>query len=226
MNQVFLSSLAWLAIACVLGFATTAVFSSWLKLSRKLFLIPYVALSTIFLAIFFVANRIDIAALLARNWVWGVVAGALTTVLLVANVRSQPASRTIKGGRLALDLLWSGLVYGLIDGLFLSVLPVVAIWAGCSGFSWAASLAGQFAVGAIGLAASLIISACYHLGYAEFRGRRIKFALIGPGVITLAFLVSGNPLGSVISHPIMHIAAVLRGPDTTVQLPPHQSSRG
>jgi hypothetical protein len=39
--------------------------------------------------------------------------------------------------------------------------------------------------------------------------------------MTLAFLLSGNPLGALISHPAMHVAAVLRGPETTIQLPPH-----
>ena len=40
-------------------------------------------------------------------------------------------------------------------------------------------------------------------------------------LITLAFLLSGNPLGSLISHTTMHLAAVLQGPETTIQLPPH-----
>lgn len=35
------------------------------------------------------------------------------------------------------------------------------------------------------------------------------------------FLLSGNPFGSLISHTVMHLAAVLQGPETTIQLPPH-----
>lgn len=216
------SSFVWVAVACALGFATTAVFSGWLKLPRNLFLIPYIALSSIFLVCFFVMNRIDVAALLAANWIWGIVAGVLIAVFLVFNVKSQPASRESQGLRLVLEITWSGLVYGLADAVFLSVMPVVAIWAGTAGLSWAATVPGRVAVGAIGLVASLVVSVTYHLGYPEFRGRRIKFAIIGPGIITLGFLVSGNPLGSIISHPIMHVAAVLRGPESTIQLPPHR----
>jgi hypothetical protein len=216
------SSLLWVLVACALGFATTAVFSGWLKLPRNLFLIPYVALSSIFLICFFVMNTIDVAAILSANWIWGTVAGVLIAVFLVFNVRSQPASRESRGSRLALEITWTGLVYGLVDAVFLSVMPVVAIWAGTAGLSWAASVPGKLAVGAIGLLASLAVSVTYHLGYAEFQGSRIKFAIIGPGIITLGFLVSGNPLGSIISHPIMHVAAVLRGPESTIQLPPHR----
>jgi hypothetical protein len=206
-----------------LGFATTAIFSWWLKLSRNLFLIPYVALVSAFLVLFFTLNRIDVQAMLASNWTWGIVAGALTAAFLVFNVRSQPASRQSRGSKLALEITWAGLVYGLIDALFLSVMPVAAIWTGTSQLTWASTVVGHIAVGAIGLLASLLVSLTYHIGYVEFRGNKIKFTLLGPGIITLAFLVSGNPLGSIISHPVMHVAAVLRGPETTVQLPPHQA---
>lgn len=214
-------SAVWIAGACVLGYAITAVFSGRLKLPRNRFLIPYVALVSLFLICFFILNKIDVAAMLARNWYWGILAGALTTVLLVLNVGSQPASRQSKGVKLALEITWAGLIYGLIDGLFLSVMPVAAIWAGTSQLQWASTFLGQIAVGAIGLVASLLVSVTYHFGYTEFKGKKIKFALLGPGIITLAFLISGNPLGSIISHPIMHVAAVLRGPETTIQLPPH-----
>lgn len=223
MNLQLWASIVWVVAACVLGYAITATFSAWLKLSRNLFLIPYVTLVCAFLVCFFTIYRIDIAAMLARNLIWGILAGVLTAVLLVVNVWSQPASRKLKGSRLALEITWAGLVYGLIDGLFLSVMPIVAIWVGASELPWAATFLGRLAVGAMGLFASLLVSLSYHIGYPEFRGNKIKFTLLGPGIITLASLVSGNPLGSIISHPLMHIAAVLRGPETTIQLPPHQA---
>lgn len=36
--------------------------------------------------------------------------------------------------------------------------------------------------------------------------------------MTLGYLITGNPLAAVISHIAMHIAGVLHGPDTVVQL--------
>jgi hypothetical protein len=45
--------------------------------------------------------------------------------------------------------------------------------------------------------------------------------LLGNTIITLTFIISGNPIAAVISHTAMHIAAVIRGPETTLQLPPH-----
>jgi hypothetical protein len=217
------SSVVWVVGACALGFATTAVFSTWLRLSRNLFLIPYVVLASIFLIGFFTLNGIDVAALLAANWIWGVVVGVVLAVFLIRNVQSQPATRKSKGAHLVFEIIWAGLIYGLIDGIYLSVMPVVAIWEATGGLPWAATLAGKVAVGAICLFASLMVSVTYHLGYKEFRNRKIRFTVFGPGLMTLGVLISGSPLAAIISHPAMHIAAVLRGPETTIQLPPHQA---
>jgi hypothetical protein len=52
----------WVPAASSLGFAISAVFSSCLKLSRRIFLIPYVALTSAFLIWFFRANEIDLAS--------------------------------------------------------------------------------------------------------------------------------------------------------------------
>ncbi len=45
--------------------------------------------------------------------------------------------------------------------------------------------------------------------------------IIGNGVSSLAAIVTANPLGALLSHLAMHVAAVLQGPATTIQLPPH-----
>jgi hypothetical protein len=42
-----------------------------------------------------------------------------------------------------------------------------------------------------------------------------------PGVMSIAYIASRNPLAAVLSHVAMHVAAVLHGIDSTVQLPPH-----
>jgi hypothetical protein len=39
--------------------------------------------------------------------------------------------------------------------------------------------------------------------------------------MSLSMLVTGNPIAAVGSHVAMHTAAVLHGPATTIQLPPH-----
>jgi hypothetical protein len=62
------------------------------------------------------------------------------------------------------------------------------------------------------------------LGYSELRNKSIGLVLVGNSLITLAYLLSTNPLGALLSHTIMHIAATVQGPETTIQLPPHRMS--
>lgn len=211
----------WIIAASGLGFALAALFGGWLRLPRRLFLIPYVILTGGFLAAYLFWSEIDFIALLAENWVWGILAGALVGALTVANVRSQPATRQASGGELVLDLAWLGLVYGLIDALFLNVMPVLAVWQGLTALGWYGLWSDRLAVGAVALVASLAVALAYHLGYPEFRNRSVGLVLVGNALITLAFLLSGNPLGAIVAHVVMHLAAVLRGPETTLQLPPH-----
>lgn len=221
MNLQIAPMIGWLFAASVLGFGISAVFAGWLKLSRNIFLIPYVSLVGIFLYTFVVLNNIDVVAILVNNWVWGVLLGVLTSILLVRQVKSQPASRQSNSSQFALDVLWAGLVYGMTDALFLNIMPVVAVWVGMSQLGWSETLLGKIGIGIIGLLASLLVAFAYHLGYPEFRGQKMRYVFVGNGIITLATILSGNPFGSLISHTVMHIAAVFRGAETTVQLPPH-----
>lgn len=221
MTNVFWLAIAWVIAASLLGFAISALFSGWLKLSRRIFLIPYVVLTSVFLYSFVLWSEIDIGTLFAENWIAGVFAGLVVGLFLVRNVRSQPASRPSAGGELVLDLAWLGLVYGLIDALFLNVMPVLAVGVAFAEIGWSASIPGRIAIGVLALAASLLVTLTYHLGYPEFRNRKVGLVLIGNALITLAYLLSTNPLGALISHTMMHLAAVIQGPETTIQLPPH-----
>ena len=222
MTNNFWLSVLWVLAASLLGFGISAVFSSWLKLSRRIFLIPYIVLTGAFLFWFFRVNEVDLVALLAENWVWGVVAGIIVGTFLVNNVRSQPFSRESTGGGLALDIAWLGLAYGIIDALFLNVMPVLTVWTGFSQLGWAGSWPGKIGVGILALCASLLVTLTYHVGYAEFRNKSVGLVLVGNTLITLAYLLSTNPLGAILSHTAMHVAAVIQGPETTIQLPPHR----
>ena len=225
MNGQFWTLTGWVLAAAVLGFAISAVFAGGIHMARQRFLFPYILLGGSFVFGFFTLNSTQFPEVLVRNWGWGAAAGLVVSVFLIRNVGSQPASRDTHGTGLVLDLAWSGLGYGLLDAFFLNVMPVLAVHMACSQFAWAGTFFGKMAVGAFGLLASLLVTLAYHLGYPEYRNRQVLKVLLGNGVITLAFLLSGNPLGSLISHTIMHIAAVLQGPETTLQLPPHYQTQ-
>jgi hypothetical protein len=80
---------------------------------------------------------------------------------------------------------------------------------------------GRLLTAMVALAASLVVTAAYHWGFAEFRGPAIGQPLIGNALITLSYLLTTNPATPVTAHVAMHVAAVRHGMETAVQLPPH-----
>jgi hypothetical protein len=166
-------------------------------------------------------SGINVAGWVRHHWLWGVIVAVLVGTFVVVNVWSQLASPSPQGWELVFDLLWLGVVYGTIDALLLSVLPVLATWQALSTLGWTKQWYGKVLVGIVALAASMLVTVAYHVGYPEFQGPKAVLPLIGNSVMSLAYLLTMNPLSAVLSHIAMHIAAVLHGISTTFQLPPH-----
>jgi hypothetical protein len=221
-QRMWWSHLLWVAGAAVLGFAIAGLFSSWLRLPRSLFLIPYVILAGLFVYAYQQWSGVSVAALLRHHWLWGLIGAVLVGVFVVRNVLSQPISPHTTGLPLVFELLWSGVVYGGIDALLLSVLPVLATWQAFSTLGWTASWPGKLLVGGLAIVLSLFVTVCYHLGFAEYRQPGgIAGPTIGNGVMSLGYLLTNNPLTAIFSHMAMHITGVLHGPASVMQLPPH-----
>jgi hypothetical protein len=215
------SEAAWVAAAAGVGFAVPTVFAGWLGLPREQVVLGYLLVVGPFLHGYARWSGVDVADLVRRNWPFGVLAGAVAGAFVVANVLSQPTSAAPAGLDLVVALLWLGLVYGALDALLLSVLPVFATWRAFAGTGWSEGWPGRLAVGGVALAASALVTASYHLGYPEFRGPAVGAPVVGNSVMSLAYLASANPLSAVIAHVAMHVAGVLQGAETVVQLPPH-----
>lgn len=217
------SQLGWIGAAGVVGFASAFGFGDVLRLSRGLFLVPHLAVTLAFLAAYARWSGTDLLRLFSRNVVAGLVAVAVVGPLLVFHVVGQPASARSHGLALWLDLLWLGVAYGAADALLLSVLPVVASWRAGARLGWTSRRLGRLGTVALGLFASAFVTAAYHLGYAEFRGPAVGKAVVGNTMMSAAQVLTASPLAAAGSHVVMHVAAVLHGPDTTVQLPPHRA---
>lgn len=79
-------------------------------------------------------------------------------------------------------------------------------------------------MGALALAGSFLVTVVYHIGYPEFRSKAVLWTLVGNGLMSLAFIITGSPIAAVLPHIIMHITVVVHGRETTLQLPPHYVS--
>src|SRR6185295_14720994 len=212
MNTLWYALLGWIVAAGLLGFAITLVFSALLRLPRDIFLVPYIGFTLLLLYAYIRWSGLSIQDLILHNWVWGVVGAVILGIVTIRNVLSQPASPRSQGFHLAFDLLWSGFLYGLTDGLLLSVFPVVATWQAFTLLGWTTTGPGRILVAILAVLASMFVTSAYHFGYIEFRGKRLVIANVGNTVMTLGVLVTSHPLTAILCHPAMHMAAVLHGP--------------
>jgi hypothetical protein len=203
------------------GFLVPALGAGVLRLPRSVYLVPHVLVAGGLLVAYFRYARVEIGATLRRHWPWGLLGALVAGWFVCRNVLMQPASAAPEGGDLVLALLWLGIVYGTLDGLFLTVLPISVVRRAFLGFEWANRPPGRIMTGVLALVASMLLIAVYHLGYPEFRGPQVLLVVAGVGMQTLITLLAGNPLVAILAHVAMHVTAVLHGPVSVMQLPPH-----
>jgi hypothetical protein len=210
----------WTLLAALVGFLTSFVLTSLLHLPRSLFVAVHVGVVTAFVIAFARVYQLSLRGQLERRWIAGVIGGIVVGLLLVRQVLSQPSSASAEGGWLVLELALYGVAYGIADALLLTVVPVVALY-GARPSSELERAGARVAWGLVALIGSAVVTAAYHAGFAEFRGAQLVQPVIGNTLITLAYLATGNPLAALISHVLMHAAAVMHGLAATMQLPPH-----
>ena len=128
------------------------------------------------------------------------------------------SSREVSGTDIALQAEFRKLP--AVDALLLNIVPVLSLY-GAHHPEELRLGPGRLYWGAVALAGSLLVTALYHLGFAEYRGRGLLQPLLGNAIITAGYLLTGNPLASLVAHVLMHVAAVLHGMEGTTQLPPH-----
>jgi hypothetical protein len=221
MNKTWYAYLLWTLAAAVLSFSIAMVFAGRLRLPRAIYLIPYVGLVSVFFFLYIRWSGLNIISFLRHNWYWGLLGAVIVGFFMVRNILEQPASEHAQGIRLAVDIVWLGFVYGAVDGLLLSVFPIITTRAAFATLGWTAHWYGKIGVGALGLVASFVTILIYHLGYPECQSKVVFEIGGGQSLVTATYLLANNPFSAVVSHVAMHIAGVLRGPESVMQLPPH-----
>jgi hypothetical protein len=147
---------------------------------------------------------------------------ACASLLAVMVVRTEDATSRSDGLELAGAVLWRGVLYGVTDGLLLSVFPILVVFAAFAGRSLSRRKGGTVAIGAAALLASLALTAVYHAAYSDFRSGKVARPLAGDVAWSVPTLVTLNPLGAPIAHAGLHVSAVLHSYETDTFLPPHE----
>lgn len=162
----------------------------------------------------------DIKKMFSANLVIGVVLGLIFAGIMAKNVFSRPETAHLTGTVLTWALVWRGLIYGAVDGLFLTTFPWIVTW---STFH----VGGRPLVEKIGFTLlawvfTLVITTAYHAGYEDFRSKKLIQPNIGNSIMSMPTFLSASPLAAPITHAGMHVSAVIHSPETDLFLPPHR----
>ncbi len=212
--------LKWIALGAGVGFGSSFIFGDLLNLPVDLYYLIYFAVIFIFFSVYIRKTNLNIKEWFSKRLVWGILLGLIFGALMAQNVLSRPESDRFSGAYLAWLIFWRGLVYGLIDGLFLSSFPWIVTWRAFE--VGKKPLGKRIAFGFLTWLFILVVTTAYHLGYADFRSKKIIQPNIGNTLISVPTLVTANPIGSPITHAIMHIAAVIHSPKTDLFFAPSQ----
>ena len=212
--------LKWILLGVLVGFGASFVFGDLITLPLDLYYLIYFGIVVAFFTIYIKKTQLNLKEWFSRRWVWGILLGLVFGALMVQNVLSRPVTEKFTGPYLAWLIFWRGLIYGAIDGLFLSVFPWMVTWRAFDVEK--KPLGKKIAFGFLAWFFILVLTTAYHLGYADFRSKKMIEPNIGNTIISVPTLVSGNPIGSPMVHAIMHITAIIHSPKTELFLPPHR----
>jgi cobalamin synthase len=210
----------WLAGGFMLAFLIPFVFADRLEIDRDVYYGIYGASVIALVLAWARATGRPLAQLASRRpWLTLALAVAASAILVLIVYRTDDATPHPEGLEFAAALAWRGVFYGAVDGLLLSVFPILAVFAAFEGRR--RGLRGTVVVASIALAASLAMTAVYHAGYSDFRGEKIRKPLVGDVVWSAPTLLTLNPIGAPVAHVSLHTAAVVHSYETETFLPPH-----
>jgi hypothetical protein len=212
--------LKWMVSGALVGFGSSFIFGDLLTLPVDLYYLIYIGIIIIFFSAYIRKTNLNIKEWVSRRLGWSVLLGLIFGALMMQNVLSRPETDKFTGAYLAWLIFWRGMVYGVIDGLLLSSFPWIVTWRAFD--VGKKPLGKKIALGFLAWLFILAVTTAYHLGYTDFRSKKIIQPNIGNSLISVPTLVTANPIGSPITHAIMHIAAVIHSPKTELFLPPHR----
>ena len=207
-------SLLWLIALAAVAFLVAWLPGNRTPIGRTAYIGVLTVVTAAFTAGYVAWLGVGLTDLVTARWGWGLAAAPVAGAFLVFGMRRLPGSGTRPSGR---TFLWEGVVYGVSEGVLLSVLPVLMTW------QLVHSLEGPWlARWTLPMVASVIVVVVHHLGYWEYRNRLLVPISVGCGLLSLGYLVTASPIAATLGHVLGHASGLQRG----VEMPPHPHAAG
>jgi hypothetical protein len=211
--------LLWIPIGAAVFFLASFMFGDLVTLPRDLYYLIYFVIVCSFFVVYIKKSNLHLQEFFNRRLLLGIILGVIVGALMVQMIYSRPEGDTLSGSLLVWAVFWRGLVYGAVDGLILFAFPWIVVWR--SFHAEGKPLVAKIKYGLLAYVFVLLITTVYHLGYSDFRTKKIIQPNIGSTITCIPTLVSANPVASPLAHMAMHVAAVMHIPNSALFLPPH-----
>jgi len=181
---------------------------------------PYIPLLFAMTAAFFVGYvtwvGVDLLTMVSNSWGWGLLTGAIIGGLVAVPARRRPVDRPVARRHLPAALGWQGVVYGVAEGVLLSVLPPFMTWQVVHALGWTGT-AGAVAQWTLPILATAAVVIVHHLGYWNYRNRILVPVTLALSVLAVGFLVTASWLTPAVAHVVLHTTLILRGSEMPPQ---------
>ena len=135
---------AWLAGGFVVAFAVPYVLADVLEINRDVFYGLYAPAVIGLFGLWSRSTGYDLVAAVRRRWLAALLLGLAVAGVMVAIVlRTEDATARPGGLELVGAVAWRGVVYGVTDGLLLSVFPILVVFAAFAGTRLDRRLSGK-----------------------------------------------------------------------------------
>ena len=214
-------ALLWFASGAVIFFLVPLIGTDWLGLQPDLYYLGYFTVAVTFFAAFVSTHATALRPLWTQNLWQSLLVGAVSGGVLAIGIFQQAAAPRADGWRFPFEIAWRGVVYGSVDAITLFVFPAAVAYLLMRGNRQGLKRKVVFA--GLALVLSMFVTATYHLGYTEFRDGSLRYPEIGAVVSNVPTVLTGNPVGAVVTHTTMHVSAVVHQRDGGQQqmLPPN-----
>jgi hypothetical protein len=174
----------------------------------------------VFFGLYIKKTGLRVKLFFSRRLTWGILLGVLFGLMSARNVISRPETEKLTGILLYWAVFWRGFFYGAVDGLLLFSFPWIVTWRSlrAEGKNTYMKIGSSL----IAWVFILLITTFYHLGYTDFRSKKIIQPNIGSTIASIPTLITANPIASPITHIFLHVTAVVHSPYTKLFLPPHR----
>lgn len=216
--------LVWFAGISVVSFLVPFLLTSVWRLQHDLYYLIYFVTTVSMLLTYVRSSGFDLLdrfrSRRRSSLVVGLIAAAFVVWSVLARIDATPRP---PGLYYLFEIFWRGAVYGVVDALLLSAFPgLVALGLMRSNIS---GLLRRATYGMLTLVLVVFITLTYHVGYEELRDKDLVGPVLGNVVISIPVIATANPIGSIVAHTAMHLAAVTHAYESKDRLPPQVFAR-